>query len=131
MKFRACMTSLAAVAGLLLTGCTTQLVYTNDIYLVNTCGVPLEVQAQHATNWLPPLEPRVVAPGGRVSVASYRSYGEDIDEQISCRYSLTVKGPQRTRLVSADEMRQALLDIKRERDGLRRSWTLKEGVFCP
>ncbi|VVO90204.1 hypothetical protein [Pseudomonas fluorescens] len=131
MKFRACMKALSAVAGLLLTGCTTQLVYMNDIYLVNTCGVPLEVQSQHSTNWLPPTEPRVVAPGERVSVASYRSYGEDIDEQVSCRYSLTVKGPQRTRLVSADEMRQALLDIKRERDGLQRSWTLKEGVFCP
>lgn len=30
-----------------------------------------------------------------------------------------------------DETRYALLDIKRERDGLQRSWTLKDGVFCP
>lgn len=39
--------------------------------------------------------------------------------------------PKQSRLVSADEMRQALLGIKRERDGLQRSWTLKDGVFCP
>ncbi|MFP6830768.1 hypothetical protein HU718_000395 [Pseudomonas tensinigenes] len=125
------MTSLSALTGLLLAGCTTQLVYMNDIYLVNTCGVPLEVQTQHSTNWLPVIEPRVVAPGERISVASYRSYGEDVDEQVSCRYALTVKGPERTRLVSADDMRNALLGVKRERDGLQRSWTLKDGVFCP
>ena len=131
MRFCACMTSLSALTGLLLAGCTRQLVYMNDIYLVNTCGVPLEVQTQHSTNWLPVIEPRVVAPGERISVASYRSYGEDVDEQVSCRYALTVKGPERTRLVSADDMRNALLGVKRERDGLQRSWTLKDGVFCP
>ena len=131
MTFSACMTSLSVVAGLLLAGCTTQLVYINDIYLVNTCGVPLEVQPQHSTNWLPSITPRLVAPGERVSVASYKSYGEDIDEQTSGRYSLTIKGSERTRLVSADEMRYALSDAKRERDGLQRSWTLKDGVFCP
>ncbi|PCR98151.1 hypothetical protein CP336_00590 [Pseudomonas fluorescens] len=130
MKFSACMTSLSAV-GLLFGGCTTQLVYINDIYLVNTCGVPLEVQPQHSTNWLPPITPRLVAPGERVSVASYKSYGEDVEEQISGRYSLFVKGPERERLVSADEMRHALLGAKRERDGLQRSWILKDGVFCP
>lgn len=131
MKFLVCMMSLTALAGLLLTGCTTQLVYMNDIYLVNSCGVPLQVQSQNSTNWLPPIEPQMVAPGERVSVASYRSYGEDVDGQVSCRYSLSIKGPERTRLVTADEMRQALHSVKRESDGLQRSWTLKDGVFCP
>ncbi|MCP1442627.1 hypothetical protein J3D54_001759 [Pseudomonas sp. GGS8] len=131
MKLRSCMTSVLAAGCLLLTGCTTQLVYFNEIYLVNTCGVPLEVEPHHYTNWLPPIAPRLVAPGEQVSVASYKSFGEDVDQQVSCRYSLTVKGAQRTRLISADEMRYALLSIKRERDGSRRSWTLKDGVFCP
>ncbi|WPN57827.1 hypothetical protein [Pseudomonas sp. P9_31] len=81
--------------------CTTQMVYFNDIYLVNTCGVPLEVEPHHYTNWLPPIAPRLVAPGEQVSVASYKSFGEDVDQQVSCRYSLTVKGAQRTRLSSA------------------------------
>lgn len=131
MKLRAPMAFVLAAGGLLMVGCTTQMRYINEIDLVNTCGVPLQVEALHATNWLPPLEPRIVAPGERVAVASYMSFGEDVDVQVSCGYSLTVKGAERTRFVSADDMRYALLGVKRERDGGRRIWTLKDGVFCP
>ncbi|MGH8330265.1 MAG: hypothetical protein ACRER3_08005 [Pseudomonas fluorescens] len=134
MNLRASMASVLAAGGLLTVGCTTQMRYINEIDLVNTCGVPLQVEALHATNWLPPLEPlepRIVAPGERIAVASYMSFGEDVDVQVSCSYSLTVKGAERTRLVSADDMRYALLGVKRERDGGRRIWTLKDGVFCP
>ncbi|MBK5549020.1 MULTISPECIES: hypothetical protein [unclassified Pseudomonas] len=131
MNLRPFIASVLAVDCLLLAGCTTQLKYINEIDLVNTCGVPLQVEPQNATNWLPPMAARTVAPGERVAVASYLSYGEDVDVQVSCNYSLTVKGSERTRLVSADDMRYALLGVKHERDSSRRSWTLKDGVFCP
>lgn len=131
MNLRAFMASVFATGCLLMGGCTTQMKYINEIDLVNTCGVPLQVEPKNDSNWLPTRASRIVAPGERVPVASYLSYGEGVDVQVSCSYSLTVKGAERTRLVSADDMRYALLDAKRERDGGRRIWTLKDGVFCP
>ncbi|KAF2389287.1 MULTISPECIES: hypothetical protein [Pseudomonas] len=123
--------SVLAVGCLLLAGCTTQLTYIYEVDLLNTCGVPLQIESQNASNWLPLMEPRVLAPGKQYAVASYLSYDEDGDIRVDDNFSLTVKGSEQTRLFSAHDIRNALLGIKHERDGGRRIWTLKDGVFCP
>lgn len=131
MNLLSFVASVLAAGCLLLVGCTTQLKYIYEIDLLNTCGVPLQVESQNASNWLPLMEPRVLAPGKQFAVASYLSYDEDGDIRVDDNFSLTVKGSEQTRLFSADDIRYALLGIKRERDGSRRIWTLKDGVFCP
>ncbi|MGF6205448.1 hypothetical protein [Pseudomonas frederiksbergensis] len=131
MNLRSFVAPVLAAGCLLLVGCTTQLTYIYEIDLLNTCGVPLQIESQNASNWLPLMEPRVLAPGKRYAVASYLSYDEDGDIQVDYNFALTVKGSEQTRLFSADDIRYALLGIKRERDGDHRIWTLKDGVFCP
>ncbi|WP_347902758.1 hypothetical protein [Pseudomonas purpurea] len=131
MSVRTFMQMSLAVGGALLAGCTTQLTYNNDIVLVNTCGVPLEIESHGSSNFLPPIPAHVIAPGERAYVASYLSYGEDVSPQITCSYWLTVKGPERTRTVTADELRYAVAKVKREKNGRLRSWSIVDGSFCP
>ncbi|KAA0988542.1 hypothetical protein FQ192_15940 [Pseudomonas sp. ANT_J12] len=131
MSLRSFVASVLAAGYLSLVGCTTQLTYIYEIDLLNTCGVPLQIQSKNASNWLPLMEPRVLAPGKQYAVASYLSYDEDGGIQVDDNFLLTVKGSEKTRLFSADDLRNALPGIKPERDGSRRIWTLKDGVFCP
>jgi hypothetical protein len=44
---------------------------------------------------------------------------------------LTIERWLARNFVCADGMRYALQSVKREREGLQRSWTLKDGAFCP
>lgn len=131
MSFRSFMKMLLAVGGALMAGCTMQQIYNNDILFVNTCGVPLEIESHGSSNFLPPIPAHVIAPGERDFVASYVSYGEDVSPQITCNYWLTVKGPERTRTVTADELRYAVAKVKREKVGSSRSWSIVDGSFCP
>ncbi|MFM9381181.1 hypothetical protein [Pseudomonas sp. UV AK001] len=119
----ACFVSLMA--------CAAQQVYRNDVYLQNTCGVPLELTLANDSNYDDQPRSFALAPNERSSVANYQSFGEDVLGQISDQYSLMLKSPAATKTIDAQTLRKALASIEKIEERGVRSWTVDNGAFCP
>lgn len=119
----ACFVSLMA--------CAAQQVYRNDVYLQNTCGVPLELTLANDSNYDDQPRSFTLAPNERSSVANYQSFGEDVLGQISHRYSLVLKSPTASKTIDAQALRKAIAGVEKTEEKAVRSWTLDDGAFCP
>ncbi len=118
-------------AGLSLAACTVQQVYRNDVYLQNTCGVPLELTLANDSNYDDQPRSFTLAPNERNSVANYQSFGEDVLGQISHRYNLMLKSPTASKTIDAQALRKAIAGVEKTEEKAVRSWTLDDGAFCP
>ncbi len=118
-------------AGLSLAACTVQQLYRNDVYLQNTCGVPLELTLANDSNYDDQPRSFTLAPNERSSVANYQSFGEDVSDQISDQYSLMLKSPTASKTIDAQALRKAIAGIEKTEEKAVRSWTLDDGAFCP
>jgi len=108
-----------------------QQVYSNHVFLVNTCGVPLELSLSHDSNYSD--EPRRIAlsPNQRSAIANYQSFGEDVDGQISDQFSLSIKSPAASKTVDAQTLRRAVASAEKTVRKAVRSWVIADGSFCP
>jgi len=111
--------------------CAAQQVYRNDVYLQNTCGVPLELTLANDSNYDDQPRSFTLAPNERSSVANYQSFGEDVLGQISHRYSLVLKSPTASKTIDAQALRKAIAGVEKTEEKAVRSWTLDDGAFCP
>ncbi|WP_256576001.1 MULTISPECIES: hypothetical protein [unclassified Pseudomonas] len=125
------MIYMSSWAGLSLAACTVQQVYRNDVYLQNTCGVPLELTLANDSNYDDQPRSFTLAPNERNSVANYQSFGEDVLGQISHRYNLMLKSPTASKTIDAQALRKAIAGVEKTEEKAVRSWTLDDGAFCP
>ncbi|WP_432218100.1 hypothetical protein ACREYJ_28090 [Pseudomonas kribbensis] len=125
------MICMSSWAGLSLAACTVQQVYRNDVYLQNTCGVPLELTLANDSNYDDQPRSFTLAPNERSSVANYQSFGEDVSGQISDQYSLMLKSPTASKTIDAQALRKAIAGVEKTEENAVRSWTLDDGAFCP
>jgi hypothetical protein len=114
-----------------LTACAAQQVYRNDVYLQNTCGVPLELTLANDSNYDDQPRSFMLSPNERSSIANYQSFGEDVLGQISDQYSLTLKSPTASKTIDAQALRKATAGVEKTEEKAVRSWTLNDGAFCP
>lgn len=108
-----------------------QQVYSNNVFLLNTCGVPLQLSVVHDSNY--DDEPRrlVLNPNQRRTIANYRSFGEDVAGQISDQYSLSIESPTATKTIDAQTLRKTVGSTERTEEKAVRSWVITDGSFCP
>ncbi len=118
-------------AGLSLAACTVQQVYRNDVYLQNTCEVPLELTLANDSNYDDQPRSFMLALNERSTIANYQSFGEDVSGQISDQYSLTLKSPTASKTIDAKALRKAIAGVEKTEEKAVRSWTLNDGAFCP
>ncbi|WP_259699414.1 hypothetical protein [Pseudomonas fluorescens] len=113
------------------TACAAQQVYSNNVFLVNTCGVPLELSLSHDSNYSD--EPRRISlsPNQRSSIANYQSFGEDVVGQISDQFSLSIKSPAASKTIDAQTLRKAVASTEKTVKKAVRSWVIADGSFCP
>ncbi|WP_176472337.1 hypothetical protein [Pseudomonas sp. Irchel 3H7] len=123
VSFFACFVSLTA--------CAAQQVYRNDVYLLNTCGVPLELTLANDSNYDDQPRSFTLNPNQRSSIGNYQSFGEDVSGQISDQYSLSIKSQNATKSIDAQTLRKAVASIKKTEEKAVRSWTVDTGAFCP
>ncbi|MFI8397757.1 hypothetical protein ACIGEI_24165 [Pseudomonas sp. NPDC078863] len=114
-----------------LTACAAQQVYRNDVYLLNTCGVPLELTLANDSNYDDQPRSFTLNPNQRSSIGNYQSFGEDVSVQISDQYSLSIKSQNGTKSIDAQTLRKAVASIKKTEEKAVRSWTVDTGAFCP
>lgn len=115
----------------LLSGCTAQQVYSNNVYLLNTCGAPLDLTVANDSNYVDIPRSLRSNPDEHSSIAHYRSYGEDVAGQIRDDYSLTLQGPDARRHIDGQALRKAVEGVARVGKKADRSWTIDDGTFCP
>ncbi|CAI8847114.1 DUF4410 domain-containing protein [Pseudomonas sp. IT-347P] len=108
-----------------------QQVYSNNVFLLNTCGVPLELSVVHDSNYDDKARRLVLDPNQRRTIANYRSFGEDVAGQISDQYSLSIKSPTATKTIDAQTLRKAVASTERTEQKAVRSWVITDGSFCP
>jgi len=108
-----------------------QQVYSNNVFLLNTCGVPLELSVVHDSNYDDKARRLVLSPNQRRTIANYRSFGEDVAGQISDLYSLSIKSPTATKTIDAQTLRKAVASTERTEEKAVRSWVITDGAFCP
>jgi hypothetical protein len=108
-----------------------QQVYSNNVFLLNTCGVPLELSVVHDSNYDDKARRLVLSPNQRRTIANYRSFGEDVAGQISDQYSLSIKSPTATKTIDAQTLRKAVASTERTEQKAVRSWVITDGSFCP
>ncbi len=108
-----------------------QQVYSNNVFLLNTCGVPLELSVVHDSNYDDKARRLVLNPNQRRTIANYRSFGEDVADQISDQYSLSIKSPTATKTIDAQTLRKAVASTERTKEKAVRSWGITDGSFCP
>ncbi|MGY1888631.1 hypothetical protein A1354_08665 [Pseudomonas asplenii] len=108
-----------------------QQVYSNNVFLLNTCGVPLELSVVHDSNYDDKARRLVLNPNQRRTIANYRSFGEDVAGQISDQYSLSIKSPTATKTIDAQTLRKAVASTERTEEKAVRSWVITDGAFCP
>ena len=108
-----------------------QQVYRNDVYLLNTCGVPLELTLANDSNYDDQPRSFTLNPNQRSSIGNYQSFGEDVSGQISDQYSLSIKSPTAMKSIDAQTLRNAVTSIKKTEEKAVRSWTIDTGAFCP
>lgn len=114
-----------------LTACAAQRVYRNDVYLLNTCAVPLELTVANDSNYDDQPRSFTLAPNERSSIANYQSFGEEVAGQISDQYSLTLKSPTASKTIDVQALRQAIAGVEKTEEKAVRSWTINDGAFCP
>jgi hypothetical protein len=117
--------------GVSFTACAAQQVYRNDVYFLNTCGIPLELSLVHDSNYDDQPRRLTLAPGERRSIANYRSAGKDVSGQISARYSLVIKTASAVKTIDAQTLRTALARVEKVEDNAVRAWTIEDRSFCP
>ncbi|WP_085655908.1 hypothetical protein [Pseudomonas sp. B11(2017)] len=125
------MIYMSSWAGLSLAACTVQQVYRNDVYLQNTCEVPLELTLANDSNYDDQPRSFMLALNERSTIANYQSFGEDVSGQISDQYSLTLKSPTASKTIDAKALRKAIAGVEKTEEKAVRSWTLNDGAFCP
>jgi hypothetical protein len=108
-----------------------QQVYSNNVFLLNTCGVPLELSVVHDSNYDDKARRLVLSPNQRRTIANYRSFGEDVAGQISDLYSLSIKSPTATKTIDAQTLQKAVASTERTEEKAVRSWVITDGSFCP
>ncbi|MBC8995494.1 hypothetical protein IAI51_02995 [Pseudomonas sp. N40(2020)] len=108
-----------------------QQVYSNNVFLLNTCGVPLELSVVHDSNYDDKARRLVLNPNQRRTIANYRSFGEDVAGQISDQYSLSIKSSTGTKTIDAQTLRKAVASTERTEEKSVRSWVITDGAFCP
>lgn len=108
-----------------------QQVYSNNVFLLNTCGVPLELSVVHDSNYDDKARRLVLSPNQRRTIANYRSFGEDVASQISDQYSLSIKSPTATKTIDAQTLQKAVASTERTEEKAVRSWVITDGSFCP
>ncbi len=108
-----------------------QQVYSNNVFLLNTCGVPLELSLVHDSNYDDKARRLVLNPNQRRTIANYRSFGEDVAGQISDQYSLSIKSPTATKTIDAQTLRKAVASTERTEEKAVHSWVITDGAFCP
>ena len=108
-----------------------QQVYSNNVFLLNTCGVPLELSVVHDSNYDDKARRLVLNPNQRRTIANYRSFGEDVAGQISDQYSLSIKSPTATKTIDAQTLQKAVASTERTEEKAVRSWVITDGSFCP
>ena len=108
-----------------------QQVYSNNVFLLNTCGVPLELSVVHDSNYDDKARRLVLTPNQRRTIANYRSFGEDVAGQISDLYSLSIKSPTATKTIDAQTLQKAVASTERTEEKAVRSWVITDGSFCP
>ncbi|WP_224793260.1 hypothetical protein [Pseudomonas fluorescens] len=108
-----------------------QQVYSNNVFLLNTCGVPLELSVVHDSNYDDKARRLVLNPNQRRTIANYRSFGEDVADQISDQYSLSIKSQTATKTIDAQTLRKAVASTERTKEKAVRSWVITDGSFCP
>ncbi|MGF6205452.1 hypothetical protein [Pseudomonas frederiksbergensis] len=108
-----------------------QQVYRNDVYFLNTCGVPLELSLAHDSNYDDQPRRFTLSPGERRSIANYRSAGKDVAGQISERYSLSINTTGAVKTIDAQMLRAALTRVEKVEDRAVRTWTIEDRSFCP
>lgn len=108
-----------------------QQVYSNNVFLLNTCGVPLELSVVHDSNYDDKARRLVLSPNQRRTIANYRSFGEDVAGQISDQYSLSIKSPTATKTIDAQTLQKAVASTERTEEKAVRSWVITDGSFCP
>jgi len=108
-----------------------QQVYSNNVFLLNTCGVPLELSVVHDSNYDDKARRLVLSPNQRRTIANYRSFGEDVAGQISDLYSLSIKSPTATKTIDAQTLQKAVVSTERTEEKAVRSWVITDGSFCP
>lgn len=108
-----------------------QQVYRNDVYFLNTCGVPLELSLAHDSNYDDQPRRFTLGPGERRSIANYRSAGKGVVRQISDRYSLSINTTGAVKTIDAQMLRAALARVEKVEDRAVRTWTIEDRSFCP
>ncbi len=108
-----------------------QQVYSNNVFLLNTCGVPLELCVVHDSNYDDKPRRLALNPDQRRTIANYSSFGEDVAGQISDQYSLSIKSPTATKTIDAQTLRKAVASTERTEEKAVRSWVITDGSFCP
>jgi hypothetical protein len=114
-----------------LTACAAQQVYRNDVYLLNTCAVPLELSLAHDSNYDDQPRSFTLNPHERRSIANYTSAGKDVSGQISDQYSLSIKTAHAVKTIDAQMLRSALTRVEKVEEKAVRSWTIDDPSFCP
>lgn len=114
-----------------LTACAAQQVYRNDVYLLNTCGVPLELTLANDSNYDDQPRSFTLNQNQRSSIGNYQSFGEDVSGQISDQYSLTIRSQNATKSIDAQTLRNEIASTKKTEEKAVRSWTVDNGALCP
>ncbi|WP_253911862.1 hypothetical protein [Pseudomonas sp. CVAP len=114
-----------------LTACAAQQVYRNDVYLLNTCAVPLELSLVHDSNYDDQPRSFTLSPDERRSIANYTSAGKDVSRQVSDQYSLSIKTARAVKTIDAQTLRSALKRVEKVEEKAVRSWTIDDRSFCP
>ncbi|WP_372874306.1 hypothetical protein [Pseudomonas sp.] len=116
-----------------LSACTSQKLFSNEIYLFNNCGQTLQVVVAHDSNIDLPERTLTVLPGGRELIGLYRaSQKEDVIGQIQDAYELRISGRNGASLqVNARTLKTHLQHVEKIEKGVARQWVIENPLFCP
>lgn len=113
------------------TGCTSQITYSNQAYIKNTCSQPITLTMRNASNFHPDVVDFKLAPDDILVVASYKSYGEHISKQVEDSYRLTIEDMNGVKITDGATFRNYLKSAKKITSGHVRSWLITNSEICP
>lgn len=116
-----------------LAACTSQQLFSNEIYLLNNCGQKLQIVVANDSNIDLPERTLTIASGSQELIGLYNaSREEDVAGQVQDSYSLRVIASDGAYLqVNGSELRKRLLHIEKLEKGSARQWIVGGQTFCP
>lgn len=116
-----------------LTACTSQQLFSNEIYLLNNCGQTLQIVVANDSNIDLPERKLTITSGNQELIGLYNaSREEDVVGQVQDSYSLRVTASDGASLqINGSTLRKHLRQIEKLEEGSARQWIVGDQSFCP